>query len=66
VIKMTTDELGKAVLTALDEMNDPNLSDVGRETLAGFAERMLAQFHNAQQSDWYYEELEKRIKDLRK
>ncbi len=63
---MTSNELGRTVLAVLDEMNDPNLSDMGRQTLAGFAERMLRQYHRSQQSDWFYEELEKLLRDLKK
>ena len=63
---MDSDELARQILAVLKEMDDPALSDTGRQTLAGFAENLLKRLHQQQQSDWFYAELKKQLSHLQK
>lgn len=62
---MEHDILARTIIAVLKEMDNAELSQTGRQTLAGFAENILKHLHNEQQSDWFYDELKKQLSALK-
>jgi hypothetical protein len=65
VVEMQLEQWNKTIIVVLDELNSDGLSMMGKQTLSGCAEGFMQERNRCQQSDWFYQELERLLAPLR-